>query len=90
MNYAKLDAALSSALSETRLDEDEPRLVVSVRTLEPPDIAQQRELERLGVQGVSCDGRVFSARLSVQALAELSEKPWVQLVSLARLLRPLE
>ena len=90
MNYAKLDAALSSALSETRLSEDEPRLLVSVRTLAPPDPAQQQELERLGVQGISGEERVFSARLSVHDLSELSEKPWVRLVSLARVLRALE
>jgi hypothetical protein len=90
MNYAKLDAALSSALSETGLAADEPRLLVSVRTVAPPDPAQQQELERLGVQGVSANERIFSARLSVHALSELSEKPWVRLVSLARLLKPLE
>jgi hypothetical protein len=77
-------------MRETRFAEDDARIVVSVRTLTPPDAAQQQELERLGVQGVSGDGQVFSARLSVRALEELSEKPWVRLVSLARLLRPLE
>jgi hypothetical protein len=88
MNYDKLDAALSSAVSETRDMTDEP-LVVSVRTLAPPDAGQQQELQRLGVKGVSGRERIFSASLSLQDLEELSEKPWVRLVSLARPLEPL-
>ena len=88
MNYQKLDASLSAALSEVETLA-EPRLSVSVRTQAPPDAEQQRELERLGVYGVSSRGRIFSAQLSVDALSELSEKPWIRLLSLAQMLRPL-
>ena len=90
MNYQRLDAALSSALAERRFVADEPHFEVSVRTLAPPDEEQQRELQRLGVHGVSGRDRIFSARLGLHALEELSEKPWVRLVSLARVLKPLE
>lgn len=90
MDYSKLDAALSSAISETSLAADEPRLIVSVRTVAPPDLVQQNELAQLGVHGVSSQDRVFSARLSLRGLSELSEKPWVGLVSLGRTLDPLE
>jgi hypothetical protein len=90
MNYSKLDAALSSALSERQVDDETGQLIVSVRTEAPPDAAQRQELARLGVQGVGPADRVFSAKVSRRALAELSEMPWVRLVSLARPLEPLE
>ena len=91
MNYLKLDAALSSAVSEPRAaGGGEPRFEVSVRTLAPPDDDQQRELQLLGVQGVSGRERIFTARLDLRALDDLSEKPWVRLVSLARVLKPLD
>ena len=88
MNYEKLDVLLSAALSEEP-SSDEPTLNVSVRTQEPPNEDQQRELESLGVYGVSGEGRIFSAQLSPQAVSELSEKSWIRLLSLAQGLRPL-
>ena len=88
MNYQKLDPSLSAVVSELSHSE-EPSLLVSVRTLTPPDPDQRRELERLGVYGVSARGRIFSAQLSLDAVSELSEKPWVRLLSLAQEMRPL-
>jgi len=88
MNYAKLDAALSAALSEQPVS-DKPCLQVSVRTVAPPDADQQREMEQLGVRGVSPKGKIFSAELSPRAVSQLSEKPWVRLLSLARQMKPL-
>lgn len=88
MNYQKLDAALSAAVSD-RPHSDEPSLEVSVRTLAPPDEDQRKELESHGVYGVSPRGRVFSARLSPRAVSSLSEKPWVRLLELAQELKPL-
>jgi hypothetical protein len=91
MNYEKLDAALSSAVSGQRhLADDEPRFEISIRTTAPPDDGQQQELQRLGVQGVSGRERIFTGSLGLRALEDLSEKPWVRLVSLARVLKPLE
>ena len=88
MNYNKLDAPLSAVLSEPPRS-DEPTLNVSVRTKEPPTVDQQQELERLGVYGVSGEGRIFSAQLSPEAVSELSEKSWIRLLSLAQEMRPL-
>ncbi len=88
MNYRKLDAALSSVVSDQPVS-DEPNLEVSVRTLSPPDEEQQKELESHGVYGVSPRGRIFSARLSTRAVSSLSEKPWVRLLELAQELKPL-
>lgn len=87
MNYSKLDASLSAAISQCA-GSDDSIFQVSVRTLVPPGPEQQRELESLGVHGVSSRSRVFSAELSPSAVAELSEKPWVRLLSLAQVLRP--
>ena len=88
MNYQKLDASLSAAISEHPTP-DESTLSVSVRTEAPPDAEQQRELQRFGVNGVSSRGRIFSAQLSPDAVSELSEKPWIRSLSLAQQLRPL-
>jgi hypothetical protein len=88
MNYQKLDASLSAVISEEPTS-GEPNLNVSVRTLAPPDADQQKELESLGVYGVSSRGRVFSAQLSADAISQLSEKPWIRLLSLAQELKTL-
>ena len=86
MNYEKLDASLSAVVSEHPTS-DEPNLQVSVRMLAPPDADQQKELESLGVYGVSPRGKVFSAQLSPEAVSQLSEKSWIRLLSLAQELR---
>jgi hypothetical protein len=88
MNYSKLDASLSAAISQYAASGDST-FQVSVRTLVPPSPEQQRELESLGVHGVSSRSRVFSAELSSSAVSELSEKPWVRLLTLSQVLRPL-
>lgn len=88
MNYRKLDAALSAAVSGQPLSDETP-LNVSVRVAAPPDEEQRKELESHGVYGVSPRGRVFSAQLSPRAISSLSEKPWVRLLALAQELEPL-
>ena len=88
MNYQKIDASLSAVLSEQTAS-DEPDLVVFVRTQTPPDVRQQQEMKQLGVQGVSPSKKVFTAQLSRQAVSELSEKPWVRLLSLSQQSKPL-
>ena len=88
MNYQKLDAALSAALNDNAMY-DELCLEVSVRTLAPPDLAQQQEMRSLGVRGESLQGTIFSAQVSPDDVSELSEKSWVQRLSLARQLKPL-
>ena len=88
MNYDKLDASLSQALSEKNFS-GEARFSVSVRTAHPPTSEQQEEMNSLGVQGVSSKGQIFSAQLSLGDLSRLSERPWVRLLSLARPLKPL-
>jgi hypothetical protein len=88
MNYQKIDASLSAALSEQAFT-DEPDLLVFIRTQTPPDDEQQEEMKQLGVQGVSPTKKVFAAQLSRRAVSELSDKPWVRLLSLSQQLKPL-
>jgi hypothetical protein len=89
MNYEKLGASLSQALSEQTLSE-ESRLTVSVRTVQPPTIEQQEEMKSFGIQGISSKGQIFSAQLSPGDVARLSERPWIRLLSLAQPLKPLK
>ena len=60
MNYSKLDPRLAAVMSE-HPDSDERTRKVSVRTQEPPNDEQQRELKSFGVYGAS-DGDPFPLR----------------------------
>ena len=87
MNYGKVDSALAAAV-EQGVSPD-ALLEVSVRTENVPDHLQQQELVQLGVQGVGSDRRIFSARTRLREVERLTDLPWVRLVSLAQVLRPL-
>jgi hypothetical protein len=86
MNYLKLDAAVASAL-EDFTDKANKTLVVSVRTTHPLSQSEQEELKDLGGQGVDSGVGIYSATVDRTTLADLSTKPWVRLVSLARPLK---
>ncbi len=87
MNYQKIDASLSAALSKTAIS-NQANLTVFVRTISAPDNDQKTELKRLGIR-VPASGKIFSAQVSPQAVKELSEKSWVRRVSLSQQLKPL-
>ena len=87
MNYDKVDATLASALQQ--FSAASSNLEVSVRTVAPLNSAQEAELERIGVRGAQAGRTIFSASLSRDALDQLSEKPWIRLLSLAQQLRQL-
>ena len=88
MDYGKVDAALACALSEAAPGEP-AHLRVSLRTQGPPSPKEQDELKNLGVQGLAPGRSVFSGSFSPGDLAELSQKPYVRLISLAQPMRPL-
>lgn len=88
MNYQKLDAALAMALDKLQ-NPEEPSLVVFIHTEPVPDDETAAFLEGLGVSGVTTGRDVFSAKLSANAIAQLSEQSWVQYIRLSQQLRPL-
>jgi hypothetical protein len=88
MNYQKLDAALAIALNDVQ-NPEERCLVVFIHTEPVPDATATAFLESLGVRVTS--GRdIITATLSVNAISQLSDKPWVQYLKLSQRLRPLE
>lgn len=86
MNYQKIDASLSEALSGKPLT-DEADLIVFIRTHIPPDTEQIEELKRLGVKDASAQRNLVSAKISSRAVSELSEKPWIESLTLSEQLK---
>lgn len=82
MNYQKLDAPLSMALKDVQ-NTDEPSLQVFIHT-KPVSNAETAVLENLGISGVTSGKDVFTATLSANAIAHLSEQPWVEHVKLSQ------
>lgn len=86
MDYRKLDAALAGALAESA-DADEAAFTVFIRTIQAPNKEQAALLQRRGVRDVTAGRQTFTATLSPQAVAELSEQPWVRSLRLSQKLR---
>jgi hypothetical protein len=87
MDYSKIDAALAAALANIQ-DPESPIIDVFIhatRSLNKDEIAF---LERLGVS-VDPGKIIFTARLSAQAIEELSRQSWVRYIKLSQRLRPL-
>lgn len=89
MNYQKLDAALAMALNEVQ-NLNECSLIVFIHTEPIPDAAAAAFLESFGVSGITRGQDVFTATLSINAISQLSEQPWVQYLRLSQKLRLLE
>ncbi len=87
MNYKKLDAALAMALNQVQ-DPDQRSLVVFIHTQPLADNSNATAiLENLGISGIAGNKEVFSATLSVNEIAKLSEQSWVQYLKLSQKLR---
>ncbi|MFB2768541.1 hypothetical protein ACE1AT_04515 [Pelatocladus sp. BLCC-F211] len=87
MNYKKLDAALAMTLNQVQ-DPDERSLVVFIHTQPGTDTSNAAAiLKNLGVSGITEVKDVFSATLSLNEIAKLSEQPWVQYLKLSQKLR---
>lgn len=87
MQYSKLDAGLASALSGADAMQDD-EFVVSVRVIHELSPGEQEEFKELGGIGVDSSLPVLSAKVTRAGLDELTQKPWVQRVSLSRRLNP--
>ncbi|MDZ8051244.1 MAG: hypothetical protein RMX68_018370 [Aulosira sp. ZfuVER01] len=83
MNYQKLDAALATALNEVQ-DPETPSLTVFIHTEPVIDSTATAVLENLGISGIAEGKDVFTANLSANAIAQLSEQPWVQYLKLSQ------
>jgi hypothetical protein len=83
MDYGKIDAWLSAELGNESLT-CERNLLVFVEITAPPDGEQKEELKRLGLADIASDRTIFSAQMSSQQVSELSDKPWVRLLSLSK------
>ncbi|UKO96203.1 hypothetical protein [Nostoc sp. UHCC 0870] len=79
MNYQKLDASLVLALDEV-LDPNLVSLVVFIYTENNLDSTATAVLENLGVSDVRSEKDVFTATLSPDQIAQLSDLPWVRLI----------
>jgi hypothetical protein len=79
MNYQKLDASLVLALDEV-LDPNLVSLVVFIYTENNLDSTATAVLENLGVSDVRSEKEVFTATLSPDQIAQLSDQPWVRLI----------
>lgn len=75
------------ALNEVQ-DSEEQSLVVFIHTEPVPDAKATAFLESLGVH-VTKGRDVLTATLSANAVSQLSEKPWVQYITLSQKLRSL-
>jgi hypothetical protein len=79
MNYQKLDANLVLALDEVS-DTELVSLVVFIYTETNLNSTATAVLENLGVSGVSREQDLFTATLSPDQIAQLSDLPWVRLI----------
>jgi hypothetical protein len=79
MNYQKLDASLVLALEEVA-EPDLANLVVFIYTVPNLDAAATTVLANLGVSCVSSGQDIFTATLSLEEIAQLSDQPWVKLI----------
>jgi hypothetical protein len=88
MDYRKIDAGLAVALKDVK-DLGESALVVFIHTEHVPSATEIAFLEKLGVKIGPDERQVFTATLSANEVAELSDQAWVKYLKLSRKLRPL-
>ncbi len=88
MDYRKIDAALAVAMKDAK-DLEERTLLVFVHTERAPSASERAFLEKVGSKVGLGEGQVFIATLSANAVAELSDQPWVKYIKLSRKLHPL-
>jgi hypothetical protein len=85
MDYSKVEPALAVELERSPSDRS---LSVFIQTKSPLLGEQVAELRSFGVASVQGD-RIVTAFVSPDAVAKLSDLPWVEQISLAKKRRPL-
>jgi hypothetical protein len=86
MDFQKLDAALATALNDVQ-NPEEPSLEVFIHTEPILDSTATAVLENLGISGVISGRDIFTATLSLNAISQLSEEPWVKYLKRSQQLR---
>lgn len=86
MNYQKLDAALAMALNDVPNPETSS-LDVFIHTQPVLNAEAVAVLANLGVSNAASGQDVFTAKLSPNAIAQLTEQPWVQHLKLSQQLQ---
>ncbi|MFZ5966229.1 MAG: hypothetical protein ACOYVK_03550 [Bacillota bacterium] len=79
MDYSKVDAALAAKLGDIH-DQNEKCLVVLIKTIQVPNAAETAFLESLGIKKISQHQQLFTATLSANNIADLSEETWVKYI----------
>ena len=87
MQFTKIDAGLANTLSDPTPSRDE-EIHVSVRVSRPLTHSEQSEFHQLGGIGVDSGLPVLTAKLTLEAIDKLSEKPWVRSLTLSRPSKP--
>lgn len=87
MDYQKLDAPLAKALTESQ-DAEASVWDIFIHTARALSLSEVALLQRLGV---TSDARnaILTARLSIRAIDELTDQPWIRVLTLSQKLRPL-
>jgi hypothetical protein len=85
MDYSKVESALAAELERSPSNRS---LSVFIQAKTPLLEEQVAELRSLGVTSVQGD-RIVTAFVSPDAVAKLSDLPWVEQISLAKKRRPL-
>jgi hypothetical protein len=83
MNYRKLDASLAMTVNQVS-DPQEANLVIFIHTQQPLNEDASVFLQRLGINNITENSNVFTATVSLNAIAELSEQSWVESLKLSQ------
>lgn len=79
MDYSKIDAVLAAKLADVQ-DQDQKCLIVLIKTVQVPNTTETAFLESLGIKKNAQNQQLFTATLSANNIADLSEKPWVKYI----------
>jgi hypothetical protein len=85
MDYAKLDAHLSAALTS---DEEERVYSVFIALEGVPGDPERRLLESLGIHAEALSSSLLTSALNAKAIERLSELPWVRYIELSSQSKP--
>lgn len=88
MDYFKIDSKLAAALMDSE-NQEERALPVFIHIAKSPSSTEIAFLKELGVDSVPRGRKVFTATLTPDGVARLSEQSWVKYLTLSKQLRML-